>query len=252
MRNLWKACLSIAGVVILYKLKSLFDIDGLILADPMTIGTAVGGGMGAAQGLFGTSSKQQQSQRQFTQFRPEDLAAIQQARGGFEQGVQGLLGQTEASRQAIRQGFIQPSGQFQFSQAPDAMTRAIAGLGTQGLREQGSVQRQQLAQQFRGPVGQILGRQAEMRTQLQQNPLLFQAFQQQQGRELAQSQQQMTAQQAANQALLGREQALTGLAGTGMSAQQNLLGQQLGLGQALGEQVTAALSRGRSGGLFGK
>jgi hypothetical protein len=250
MRNLWKACLSIAGVVVLYKLKALFDVDGLILADPIT--GAIGGGLGLAQGMFGTASKQQQNQRQFTQFRPEDLAAIQQARGGFQQGVQGLLGQTEASREAIRQGFIQPTGQFQFAQAPDAMTRAIAGLGTQGLREQGSAQRQQLAQQFRGPVGQILGRQAEMRTQLQQNPLLFQALQQQQGRELAQSSQQMAAQQAANQALLGREQALTGLAGTGMSAQQNLLGQQLGLGQALGEQVTAALSRGRSGGLFGK
>jgi len=211
---------------------------------------ALSGAMELGGGLFGRAQSQQQGQRQYTQFRPEDLAAIEAARGGFQQGVQGLLGQTEASRQAIRQGFIQPTGQFQFAQAPDAMTRAIAAQATQGLGQQAAAQRQQLAQQFRGPVGQILGRQAEMQSRLQQNPLLFQAFQQQQGRELAQAQQQLAAQQAANQALLGREQALTGMAGTGMSAQQNLLAQQLGLGQALGQQVSEAQSRGRAGGIL--
>jgi hypothetical protein len=214
------------------------------------IGKILGGGLALGQGLAGTGSKQEQNTRQFTQFRPEDMAAIEAARGGVTSGTQGLLQQLQQSQQAIRQGFIQPSGQFQFGQAPDAMTRAIAGLGTQGLREQGSAQRQQLAQQFRGPVGQILGRQAEMRTQLQQNPLLFQAFQQQQGRELAQSSQEMAAQQAANQALLGREQAITGLGTTGLSAQGNLLAQQLGLGQAFGQQISQALAKGRSGGLF--
>jgi len=250
MRNLWKACLAIAGIIAIYKLRTLFNVDGLILADPIT--GAIGGGLALGQGMFGTSSKQQQNQRQYTQFRPEDLAAIESARGGFQQGVQGLVDQTGASREALRQGFIQPSGQFQFGQAPDAMTQAIAAQATQGLGQQAAAQRQQLAQQFRGPAGQILGRQAEMQTRLQQNPLLFQAFQQQQGRELAQAQQQTAMQQAANQALLQREQALTGLAGTGMSAQQQLLANQLGLGQAMGEQRTEALARGRSGGLFSK
>ena len=211
---------------------------------------ALGTGLGVAQGLFGSAQSQQQGQRGYTQFRPQDLAAIEAARGGFQQGVQGLLGQTEASREAIRQGYIQPTGQFQFAQAPDAMTRAIAAQATQGLGQQAAAQRQALAQQFRGPVGQILGRQAEMQSRLQQNPLLFQAFQQQQGRELAQAQQQLAAQQAANQALLGREQALTGLGTTGLSAQGNLLSQQLGLGQAFGQQISEALSKGRSGGIL--
>lgn len=213
---------------------------------------ALGTGLGLAQGLFGSSQQKQQGQRAYTQFRPEDLAAIEAARGGFQQGVQGLLGQTTSSREALSRGLIQPTGRFQFSQTPDAMTRAIAAQATQGLGQQAAAQRQQYAQQFRGPVGQILGRQAEMQTRLQQNPAVFTAFQQQQGRELAQAQQQMAAEQAANQALLQREQALTGLAGTGMSAQQNLLAQQLGLGQALGQQVSEAQMRGRSGGLFSK
>lgn len=250
MRTLWKACLSIASVFILYKLKTLFNTNGLILADPVTAGLAIGGGLGLGKGLFGTKQSQQGMQQAFTQFRPEDLAAIESARTGFQQGVQGLLGQTQASQEAIQKGYVQPSTQFQFAQAPDAMTRAIAAQATQGLTQQGASQRQQLAQQFRGPVGQILGSQAAMQTRLQQNPLLFQAFQQQQQRELTQAQQQLAQQQAANAALLGREQALTGLAGTGLSAQQNLLAQQLGLGQAFGSQMQTTNQSGRSGGML--
>ena len=214
------------------------------------IGQILGGALALGQGLAGTGSKQEQNTRQFTQFRPEDMAAIEAARGGVTTGTQNLLNQLRQSQEAIRAGFIQPTGQFQFAQAPDAMTRAIAAQATQGLGQQAAAQRQALAQQFRGPVGQILGRQAEMQSRLQQNPLLFQAFQQQQGRELAQAQQQMAAQQAANQALIGREQALTGLGTTGLSAQGNLLAQQLGLGQAFGQQISQALAKGRSGGLF--
>ena len=214
------------------------------------VGEILGGALDLFGGLFGKAQQQQQNQRAYTQFRPEDVAAIEAARGGVTTGTQNLLQQLQQSQEAIRKGFIQPTGQFQFAQAPDAMTRAIAAQATQGLGQQAAAQRQQLAQQFRGPVGQILGRQAEMQSRLQQNPLLFQAFQQQQGRELAQAQQQLAAQQAANQALLGREQALTGLGTTGLSAQGNLLSQQLGLGQAFGQQISEALSKGRSGGIL--
>ena len=106
---------------------------------------------------------------------------------------------------------------------------------------------------FRSPgAAMALQRQADIQSRLQQNPLLFQAFQQQQGRELTQAQQQQAAAEAANKALLGREQAVTGLAQTGVGAQQNLLSTLLSLGQGLGQQVQAGEMKGRSGGLFGK
>lgn len=250
MRNLWKACLSIAGIVLLYKLKTLFQADGLILADPVS--GAIAGGLALGKGLFGTASSQQGTQRAFTQFRPEDLLAIQQARTGYTTGTQDLLNQLQASRQALQQGFRMPTAEFQFAQSPDAMTRAIAAQAAQGMGQQAATQRQQIAQQFRGQPGaaRALMAQADIQTRLQQNPLLFQAFQQQQGRELAQAQMQQSAIDAANRALLGREQALAGLAGTGLSAQQNLLAQQLGLGQALGEQIQTQAQRGRSGGML--
>jgi len=253
MRNLVKATLSLGALIILYKLSKLLGHTDAILADPATmsaISGGVGSGLGLAQGLFGTKSSQQQNQRSFTQFRPEDLAAIQQARGGLQTGTQGLLSQLQASREAIQQGMRLPSAEFQFAQAPDVMTRALAAQATQGIGQQVGAQQRQLAQQFRGPVGQILGAQAGMQARLAQNPALFQAFQQQQARELAQAQQQQAQVDAANRALLGREQAVSQLAGTGLGAQQQLLSNLLGVGQALGEQVQQAGMKGRSGGLL--
>jgi len=214
------------------------------------IGQILGGGLALAQGLAGTGSKQQQDQKSFTKFRPEDMAAIQAARGGVTSGTQNLLQQLQQSQADIRSGFQTPTTGFAFSQTPDAYTRAMASFINQGMGQQAAAQRQDLAQKFRGPVGQILGRQAEMQTRLQQNPSLFNVFQQQQGRELAQAQMQAAQTEASNRALIGREQALTGLGTTGLSAQGNLLAQELGLGQAFGEQITQALARGRSGGLF--
>lgn len=248
MRNLWKACLSIAGIVLLYKLKTLFQVDGLILADPVS--GAIAGGLALGKGLFGTASSQQGTQRAFTQFRPEDLAAIQQAAQGTTAGTQSLLDAINAASQAYSTQFVKPPTSFSFSQTPDAMTRAIAAQATQGLAQQGAAQRADLAQKFRGPVGQILGRQAEMQTRLQQNPLLFQSFRDQQSREAFQNQQNLANIEAANRALAQQQQGLVGLAGTGVSAQGNLLAQRLGLGQALGEQIQTQAQRGRSGGML--
>lgn len=249
MRNLFKTCLAIASVIVLYKLRSLFNVNDVILADPITAAGALGSGLGLAQGIFGTSNKQQEAQRAFTQFRPEDLAAIQKATTGLQTGTQDLLSQLQASKTALSQGMKMPTSEFQFAQSPDAMTRALAAQAIQGIGQQTGAQQKMLAQQFRGPVGQILGAQVGMQARLQQNPALFQAFQQQQQRELTQAQQQQANIEAANRALLGREQALSSLAGTGLGAQQQLLSNLLGVGQSLGEQIQSAQMQGRSGGL---
>ena len=157
--------------------------------------------------------------------------------------------QAELAAQQIQTGFTP-----QFSATPDAMTRGLAAQAGQQMAQQSTAQRQAIANQFRGQPGAALAlqRQADIQSRLQQNPLLFQAFQQQQGRELTQAQQQQAAAEAANRALLGREQAVTGLAQTGLGAQQNLLSTLLSLGQGLGQQVQTGEMKGRSGGLFGK
>lgn len=223
-----------------------------ILADPIT--GAVMGAASIGQGLFGTSSQQQQGQQSFTQFRPEDLARIEAARGGYQASTADLMKQLGASRQALQQGYVMPQSGFQYSTSPDAITRGLAAQAGSQIAQQAAAQRQAIAQQFRGQPGaqMALQRQADIQSRLQQNPLLFQAFQQQQGRELTQAQQAQSAAEAANRALLGREQAVTGMAQTGMGAQQNLLSTLLSLGQGLGAQIQNAQSEGRSGGLFGK
>ncbi|NBU33829.1 hypothetical protein EBZ38_03290 [bacterium] len=248
MKKFFKGLLGLGFLVLLYKLNELLDTSDLILADPVSI---VGGGLGLAKGIFGEAQSQQQQQRSFTQFRPEDLAGIEQARGGLQSGTQGLLGQLQASQEAIRRGITTPTTGFQFGQAPDAMTRALAAQATQGTAQQAAAQQAQIARQFQGQPGaaRALQAQAAMQSRLQQNPALFQAYQQQQGRELAQAQQQLAQTQAANQAIMGREQALAGMSGTGMQAQQNLLSSLLGLGQAMGQQVQSGQMQGRSGGL---
>jgi hypothetical protein len=205
-----------------------------------------------ATGLFGTGTSQQQNQQSATNFRPQDLAQIEAARGGYQGSVADLLSQLNASREALQKGIVMPSSQFQFSASPDAMTRALAAQAGQQMAQQATAQRQAIANQFRGQPGaaMALQRQADIQSRLQQNPLLFQAFQQQQGREVTQAQQQQAAAEAANRALLGREQAVTGLTQTGTGAQQNLLSTLLSLGQALGQQTQTGQMKGRSGGLF--
>lgn len=223
-----------------------------VLADPVT--AAIGGAMTLGQGLFGTASSQNQNQRSFTRFRPEDLKRIEAQRQAYQTQVGDLLGQLGKSREALQSGLVMPSSSFQFSAAPDAITRALASQAQQGIGQQVGAQQRQIAQQFRGTPGasQALQAQAAMQGRLTANPLLFQAFQQQQGRELNQAQQAQAAAEAANRALLGREQAVTGLAQTGVGTQKNLMSDLLALGQGLGEQIQTAQMKGRSGGLFGK
>lgn len=247
MRNLFKGILLFSGCVIIYKLQQVFANPDLILADPAS---AIAGGLALGKGLFGTKSSQAQTQRSFTQFRPEDLARIEQARGGLETGTSGLLSQLEKSRQALQTGMLTPSTGFQFAQTPDAYTRAMASFMGQGAMQQAAAQRQDVARRLPGAVGQVLGRQIDMQTRLAQNPNIFQALQNQQSRELEQRRQQQAEIEATNRALLGREQAVSSLAGTGLSAQQQLLSNLLGVGQAFGENVQTGQMQGRSGGML--
>lgn len=212
------------------------------------------GGLAAGVGLFqniaGTPSKSQSSQRSFTEFRPEDIGRLENLIGQMDVSQRNLFNQLTASKQNL-QGMQIPGTTFGFSQEADPVTRAIASLGAQGLGEQASAQRQAIASQFRGQPGtsNVLQAQANIQSRLQQNPLLFQAFQQQQGRELAQAQQQLMQQQAANEALLGREQALVGLTQMPLSTQQNLFELLRGYSTGRGVQVGGSSSVGRTGGL---
>lgn len=252
MMRIVKGIASIIGLFVLYKLYNLFQVDGLYLADPVTAGLAVGGGMKVGEGLFGKSQSQQQSQRQFTQFRPEDLAAIEQSRAGMGAGVQGLLDVIKQGQQDISSQYLKGPGQFQFSTQPTALTQGIMARGAQEMAERTAALERNIGRSVQGPAGNLLQAQARISSQLQQNPALMSAMQQQQATELAQAGQNLANIQGTNQALLQRAQAQTGLAGTGLSALQNQLSSNLGVGQALGESVTSSAMKGRSGGLLPK
>lgn len=209
--------------------------------------------IGIGKSLFGTTTKQDQTSTTRTEFRPEDLAAIEAARGGYQTQVGDLLGQLTRSREAIQKGFVMPSSQFQFSATPDAITRALAAAGQEQIAQNAAAARRNIpANLFSGSpeATRGLSKIADIQARLKANPLLFQAFQQQQGRELTQAQQQQSAAEAANRALMGREQFGVGLGQMGLGAQQNLLSTLLSLGQGLGTQVQTGQMRGRSGGLF--
>lgn len=219
----------------------------------MDIASGIGGGLGLAQGLFGTGTTQNQTQTSQTQFRPQDLSRIEAARGGYQGQVGDLLSQLTASREALQKGVVMPSSTFQFSTTPDVTTRGIVSMGQQQLAQNAAAAKKNIPTNLwsASPVAASnLARIVDINTRLQQNPLLFQATQQQRERELQQAQQAQNAAEAANRALFGREQALTGYAQTGVGAQQNLLSTLLSLGQALGQQQTTSSMRGRSGGLF--
>ncbi len=233
--------------------------------------------------LTGKSQSQSQSGNQVsrTQFDPAQLAQLNQQ-------TQNLIGQTQAAQglgsslqqQAAGAGVPQLQRnvaiqQFnpQFSNRLDQLSQGLVSQGTQGLNQQAATQRRALASQFGGQPGiaQALGRQATMQSRLQANPLLFQAAQQQSGRELGQqgligqaaqqnnaaniSQQQAQNQAAIQQQGLGeqsrREQFGYGTAG--LQAQQQLLPMLSALAQQQGTQIsqTAQEAKSRSGGLLG-
>lgn len=215
----------------------------LLAVDPIT---AAAGIAALGKAFMGTTTTQKGTQRQYTKYRPEDIAAIESARGGVVSGTQGLLDQLTQARQNLREGIMMPSTGFAFSATPDPYTRALASFMGQGTMQQAAAQRQDIARRLPGSVGQILGRQIDMQTRLSQNPNTLLAMQDQRSRELTQRQQQQAEVDASNRTRFALEQGLAQLAGTGLGAQSNLLAQQLGLGQAFGENIAESFQRSRS------
>lgn len=252
MMRIVKGIASIVGLFVLYKLYNLFQVDGLYLADPVTAGLAVGGGMKVGEGLFGKSQSQQQSQRQFTQFRPEDLAAIEQSRSGMSAGVQNLLDIINQGQQEISSQYLKGPGEFKFSTQPTALTQGLMARSAQEMADRTAALERSIGRSVQGPASNILQANARIASQLQQNPALMSAMQSQRGEELAQAGQNLANIEATNRAITAKAQSRTGLAGTGVSALQNQLSSNLGLGQALGESITSSAMKGRSGGLLPK
>ena len=157
-------------------------------------------------------------------FRPEDEAAMRAAAGQYQTGVGNLLEQLSQTRAGLA-GMPQAGPRFQFTGAADPVTRAIAAQGQQDLLAQAAGARRQLMRQSQGrpdvagPLASMLG----MQTQLQQNPLMGQAMQQQFARQLSQGQLQEQQLQNEIRNLFARSQLETMLGTTGLGAQGNLL-----------------------------
>lgn len=161
---------------------------------------------------------------QKTLLDPELLKMYKGYLTGYQQQVQQQYQpQAAAAAAQIQTGFTP-----QFSATPDMMTRGLASQAQQQVAQQAAAQRAAIAQQFRGQPGanMALQRQVDMQSRLQANPILFQAFQQQQQREQLQNQARLQGQQAGNQALIQQ----LGLQAAPLEAQKALLGS---VGQAL-------------------
>lgn len=211
---------------------------------------ALTGGLGLAKSLFGSKQTQNQSQRQYTEFRPEDIAAMDLGRSRIEAGRGGLLEQLAASKQALQSGITMPTGGFKFSQTPTALTMGLLAQNAQGTADRTAAIERLINRTIQGPAAGISRTQARIKSQLGSNPALFDAMRQQQATELAQEQQNLMNINAANQTLFQREQGLTSLAGTGLSSEQQLFDQLMRYAAARGVNVGSGQSSGRSGGLF--
>jgi hypothetical protein len=201
--------------------------------------------MGLNNELFGKNetTKRDSSGSQFTTFRPQDEATLTAQRNSLE-GLGNLQNQQlfNLSQQQLQSRAPQLGtnfGQFnanlntnfqgpQFSQTLDPTSQNI--LAQELGNRQAQLQRQQqgIQQQFGGrnnQLAQILQSQAGAQSQLANNPLAFQALQQQGGREAQNYQLGQQAQQLGNQALLSQQGFNAGLQGQGNQA----LAQQFGL-----------------------
>lgn len=176
-------------------------------------------------GTTQTTGSEAFTSRQASEFRPEDIQAINQARQsslGAGQNLTGLIQNLQAQ--------ISAEGPFKFG-SPDAITRALASQAGQQVAQQTAAQRAAIAQQFRGQPGaqMALQRQADIQSRLQQNPLLFNAYQNQQQRQLQEL--------GAKQAIRGEQ---LGLGQTGYGISQ----QDLRNAQAIADMFKSVVSSG--------
>lgn len=189
-----------------------------ILAEPISMGVAaLLGGSSLLGSLFGGSKRTEEKSRQQMMISPENQARINEALSGYQGNVSNLLQQIQQSQGALA-GMPQAGERFQFTGAADPVTRAIAAQGQQDLLAQAAGARRQVMRQnpqVGGALSSILG----MQSQLQQNPLMGQALQQQFARRLSEGQLQEQQLQNEIRNLFAREQLATNLGLSGAQAQ---------------------------------
>jgi hypothetical protein len=225
----------------------------------------MGGSAPPAQGSFEKVNLDpqyaQQLRGQSAQLAPMTQAyqgAANQAAGGMQTNFQQFAPQLQSNFTQFNPGL-----QTNFAAAPtlDARSQTLMGYADQARNSQLGQLQAANAQKFAGTPGiaDVLNSQATMQSQLQANPMLFAASQDQYQRQqqemqlsnqarLQQSQQAAALQQQGNQAQLQNTEALSGLAGAGNAALAQRLQMQA---QPLAAQQNILAVLGQLGSLFG-
>jgi hypothetical protein len=229
------------------------------------MGGIFGGGAPPAQGSFEKVNLDPQYAQQL-RGQSAQLAPMTQAFQGAANQAAGSM-QTNFSQFApqLQSNFAQFNPQlqtnFQASPTLDARAQTLMGYADQSRNAQLGQLQAANAQKFAGTPGiaDVLNSQATMQSQLQANPMMFAASQDQYQRQqqeaqlanqarLQQSQQSAALQQQGNQAQLQNTEALSGLAGAGNAALAQRLQMQA---QPLAAQQNILAVLGQLGSLFG-
>ena len=172
---------------------------------------------------MGGGGEPQAPQRQVVEERLQIDPALQ---GKIQQAQQNLLQQNQGFQQSAQDAagqFRTGFQQFQPSNQLDQFSQALVSQGRQGIQNQLAAQQRNVSRGIgrnNPALARVLNAQAAQRGALNQNPLLFQAAANQQGRDVQRFQLNQQAQNLGNAALGQRLQ----LQGAGLSAQNNLLG----------------------------
>lgn len=217
--------------------------------DPIS-GALAGAGsiLSALPGLFGTTTTT--NQRSSLEFRPEDLARMEQGASQYQTGVGDLLRQIQSLQTGLTGGMPQAPSRFEYAGAADPVTRAIAGAARQDLLSAEAAQRKRLLDMYQGrpDVGGVLGSLLGMNTQLQQNQILGREMPAQFARQLSQAQLQQQQYNDVLRNLLAKTQTGANLATVGLGSQQNLA--QFLADLATRRATTVSSATQEDGGLF--